>query len=73
VIVNRSCPKVTRRSLLASVGGVAGLLLAGCSGGDKSDGQITTSPEASNAAEAIAKNYSENMAKKYANTMKRKR
>ena len=51
-------------ALLASAVGVAGLL-AGCDS-NKSDGQITASPEASNAAQAIAKSYSENMIKKYA-------
>jgi hypothetical protein len=49
--------------LLASVVAVAGLP-AGCSD-NKSDGQITASPEASNAAQAIAKSYSEQMLKKY--------
>jgi hypothetical protein len=57
--------KVGRRAFLASAVGFAGLL-AGCGDGNKSDGQIKTSPEASNAAEAIAKSYSDNMIKKYA-------
>ena len=59
-----------RRALLASAVGFAGLL-AGCTDSNKSDGQIKTSPEASNAAQAIAKSYSENMAKKYAKQTKR--
>jgi hypothetical protein len=54
-----------RRALLASSVGFGGLL-AGCTDSNKSDGQITTAPEASNAAQAIAKSYSENMIKKYA-------
>jgi hypothetical protein len=62
----RARRKVVGRALLASVVGFAGLL-AGCSDSNKSDGQIKASPEASNAADAIAKNYSENMIKKYAN------
>jgi hypothetical protein len=51
---------------------VAGLS-AGCTGGSKSDGQIQSAPEASNAAQAFAKNYSENMTKKYANMNKGKK
>jgi hypothetical protein len=61
--------KVGRRAFLASAAGFAGLL-TGCGGSNKSDGQITTSPEASNAAQAIAKSYSENMMKKYAKKKK---
>ena len=57
--------KVVSRALLASAVGGAGLS-AGCTDSNKSDGQIKTSPEASNAAQAIAKSYSENMIKKYA-------
>ena len=58
---------VVIRALLASlVGlGVAGFF-AGCGDSNKSDGQIKASPEASNAAQAIAKSYSEKMIKKYA-------
>jgi hypothetical protein len=62
--------KVVSRALLASAVGFAGLL-AGCGDGNKSDGQITASPEASNAAQAIAKSYSESMAKKYSKQMKK--
>jgi hypothetical protein len=51
--------------------GVAGLS-AGCTDSYKSDGQIQASPEASNAAQAIAKSYADNMTKKYANKMKHK-
>jgi hypothetical protein len=67
----RTRRKVARRAFLASAAGVVGLL-AGCIGGNKSDGQIQASPEAGNAAEAIAKSYSENMMKKYANKMKKR-
>jgi hypothetical protein len=63
--------KVVTRALLASAVGVAGLF-TGCTDSNKSDGQITASPEASNAAQAIAKSYSENMNKKYANQMKKR-
>ena len=63
--------KVVRRALLASAVGVAGLL-AGCTDSNKSDGQIKASPEASNAAQAIAKSYSENMTKKYADKMRKR-
>ena len=63
--------KVVRRALLASAVGVGGLS-AGCTDSLKSDGQIQASPEASNAAQAIAKSYSENMTKKYAAQMKRR-
>jgi hypothetical protein len=62
---------LVRRVLLASAVPVAGLL-AGCTDGNKSDGQITAAPEASNAAQAIAKSYAENMTKKYADKMKRR-
>jgi hypothetical protein len=62
--------KVVSRALLASAVGVAGLS-AGCTDSNKSDGQIQSSPEASNAAQAIAKSYSDNMIKKYANKMKK--
>jgi hypothetical protein len=52
--------------------GVAGLF-AGCTDSNKSEGQINASPEASNAAQAIAKSYAENMTKKYAiNKMKKR-
>ena len=61
--------KVGSRAFLASAVGFAGLL-AGCGDSNKSDGQIKASPEASNAAQAIAKSYSENMAKKYAKKKK---
>jgi hypothetical protein len=66
----RTRGNVVRRALLASVVAVAGLL-AGCTD-NKSDGQITASPEARNAAQAIAKSYGENMAKKYAKQMKKR-
>ena len=56
--------------LMASVVAIAGVS-GGCSDGNKSDGQITASPEASNAAQAIAKSYGENMKKKYANQIKK--
>ena len=62
--------KVVSRALLASAVGVAGLS-AGCTDSDKSDGQITSSPEANNAAHAVAKSYRENMAKKYPKQMKK--
>jgi hypothetical protein len=68
----RTCWKVVRSALLASAVGVAGLSVAGCTDGNKSDGQIQASPEASNAAQAIAKSYGESMTKKYANQMKKK-
>jgi hypothetical protein len=68
-ILIRTRWKVGRRAFLASGVGFAGLL-AGCSDSNKSDGQITTSPEASNAAQAIAKSYSENMINKYAKKKK---
>jgi hypothetical protein len=61
----RTRGKVFRRALLATAVGVAGLF-AGCTDSLKSDGQIQASPEASNAAQAIAKSYGENMTKKYA-------
>ena len=55
------------RALLASLVGLgAAGFSAGCGNSNKSDGQIETSPEASNAAQAVAKNYSEQMLKKYA-------
>ena len=55
------------RTLLASLVGLgAAGFSAGCGNSNKSDGQIETSPEASNAAQAVAKNYSEQMLKKYA-------
>ena len=63
--------KVVSRALLASAVGVAGLS-AGCTDSNKSNGQITASPEARNAAQAIAKSYGENMAKKYADQMKKR-
>jgi hypothetical protein len=63
--------KVVRTALLASAVVVAGLLV-GCGDSNKSDGQITAAPEASNAAQAIAKSYAENMTKKYADKMKRR-
>jgi hypothetical protein len=64
--------KVVTRALLASAVGGTGLL-AGCGGSNKSDGQIQASPEASNAAQAIAKSYGEQMKMKYADKMKRGR
>ena len=63
--------KIVSRALLASAVGGAGLS-AGCTDSNKSDGQIQASPEASNAAQAIAKSYAENMTKKYADKMKRR-
>jgi hypothetical protein len=62
---------IVTRVLLASVVAVAGLS-GGCSGGNKSDGQIPASPEASNAAQAIAKSYGEHMIKKYGDKAKKK-
>jgi hypothetical protein len=50
--------------------GVAGLS-AGCDS-NKSDGEIKASPEASSAADAIAKSYGENMTKKYAGKMNKR-
>jgi hypothetical protein len=62
------------RALLSSVLGVgAAGLSAGCDNSYKSDGQIQASPEASNAAQAVAKNYSEQMVKKYAGQLKRQK
>jgi hypothetical protein len=71
VILIRTRWKVVSRALLASAVGVAGLS-AGCTDSNKSNGQITASPEARNAAQAIAKSYGENMAKKYADQMKKR-
>jgi hypothetical protein len=62
--------KVVRGALLASAVGVAGLF-AGCTDSNKSDGQIVASPEASNAAQAVAKSYADNMIKKYADQKKK--
>ena len=63
--------KVVSWALLASaVGGTA--LLAGCTDSNKSDGQIIASPEAGNAAQAIAKSYGESMKKKYADQIKKR-
>jgi hypothetical protein len=67
----RTRSKVVTRALLASVVGCAGLSV-GCTDNNKSDGQIVATPEASNAAQAVAKSYSENMNKKYADQMKKK-
>jgi hypothetical protein len=62
------------RALVASVVGVgAGGLSSGCGDSLKSDGQIQAAPEASNAADAIAKSYGESMKKKYADQMKNRR
>ena len=71
MILIRTRWKVVSRALLASAVGVAGLS-AGCTDSNKSNGQITASPEARNAAQAIAKSYGENMAKKYADQMKKR-
>jgi hypothetical protein len=71
VILIRTRWKVVSRPLLASAVGVAGLS-AGCTDSNKSDGQITASPEASNAAQAIAKSYGEQMLKKYGNKAKKR-
>ena len=57
--------------LMASVVAIAGVS-GGCSDGNKSDGQITASPEAGNAAQAIAKSYGEQMLKKYGNKAKKR-
>jgi len=57
--------------LMASVVAIAGVS-GGCSDGNKSDGQITASPEAGNAAQAIAKSYGESMKKKYADQIKKR-
>jgi hypothetical protein len=70
VILIRTRWKVVSRALVASVVGVAGLL-PGCTDSNKSDGQITASPEASNAAQAVAKSYMESMAKKYPKQFKK--
>ena len=67
----RTRGKVVKMALLASAVGGAGLS-AGCTDSNKSDGQIQASPEASNAAQAIAKSYAENMTKKYADKMKKR-
>jgi hypothetical protein len=48
-------------------------LLAGCTDSNKSDGQIQAAPEASNAAQAVAKSYSQNMIKQHAGDSKTKR
>jgi hypothetical protein len=71
VILIRTRWKVVSRALLASAVGVAGLS-AGCTD-NKSDGQIQASPEAGNAAQAIAKSYGEQMKMKYADKTKTKR
>jgi hypothetical protein len=71
VILIRTRWKVVSRALLASAVVVAGLL-AGCTDSNKSDGQIKATPEASNAAQAVAKSYMENMSKKYAKQMNKK-
>jgi hypothetical protein len=57
---------------LAAVIGAVGLPVGGCDG-SKSDGQIQASPEAANAAQAVAKSYGEQMVKKYAGQMKTKK
>jgi hypothetical protein len=63
----RTRRRIVIRALLASVVGLgAAGFSAGCGNSNKSDGQIETSPEAGNAAQAVAKNYSEQMVKKYA-------
>ena len=67
----RTRGKVVGTALLASVVAVAGLS-AGCSGGDKSNGQIPASAEASNAAKAFEKSYGENMIKQHAGKMPKK-
>ena len=69
-ILIRTGSKVVRRALLASAVGFA-WISPGCTDSNKSDGQIQASPEASNAAQAIAKSYAENMTKKYADKMKK--
>ena len=63
--------KIVSWALLASAVGVAGLL-AGCTDSNKSDGQIAASPEAGNAAQAIAKSYGEHMIKKYGDKAKKR-
>jgi hypothetical protein len=73
VILIRTRWKVVTRVLLASVVGTAGMSVGGgCGNSYKSDGQIQASPEAGNAAQAIAKSYSDNMNKKYAKQMKKR-
>ena len=67
----RTRGKFVRRALLASIVAVAGLP-AGCTDSNKSDGQIQASPEAGNAAQAIAKSYGEQMKVKYADKMKKR-
>ena len=57
--------------LMVSVVAIAGVS-GGCSDGNKSDGQITASPEAGNAAQAIAKSYGEHMIKKYGDKAKKR-
>jgi hypothetical protein len=71
-ILIRTRSKAVRRALLASTLGFA-WLLAGCTDSNKSDGQITAAPEASNAAQAVAKSYSQNMIKQHAGDSKTKR
>jgi hypothetical protein len=62
------------RALLAAVVGAVGLPAGGgCNDSLKSDGQIQASPEAANAAQAVAKSYGEQMTKKYASQMKNKK
>jgi hypothetical protein len=70
VILIRTRWKVVSRALLVSAVGGTGLF-AGCSDGNKSDGQIIASPEAGNAAQAIAKSYGESMKKRYPNQFKK--
>ena len=55
---------VVKRALLVSALGVA-WLSAGCGDSGKSDGQVQSAPEASNAAQAVSKSISDQMAKKY--------
>jgi hypothetical protein len=71
ILIGTQSKLVNRRALLASAVAFSGLL-AGCTDSNKSDGQIKTAPEATNASDAIAKSYSENMLKKYGDKAKKK-
>jgi hypothetical protein len=74
MVLIRTRRMIVIRALVASVVGVgAGGLSAGCGNDLKSDGQIQASPEASNAAAAVAKSYGEQMTKKYAGQMKNRK
>jgi hypothetical protein len=64
MILIRTHRKIVSVAFAVSFVGAAGLL-AGCGDGAKKDVQIQSLPDASNVAQAVAKNYSEQMAKKY--------